>query len=99
MSKDKVRKWKEEYSKFGFIATKVDGVKRLQCILCHVVFCSSNLKTLKLSGHFINKQGKLKLDIMLKLQKQNELVTTEVGRFQKWALLASKSFISSLRTK
>ena len=67
MSKIKVRKWKEEYSEFDFTATTVDGVKKAQCILCDVVFCNANLKLSKLSEHFRNKHGELKLDMMLKL--------------------------------
>ena len=57
MSKIKVKKWKEEYSKFGFTATTVDGVEKPQCILCDVVFCNANLKPSKLSEHFRNKHG------------------------------------------
>ena len=57
MSKSKVKKWKEEYSQFGFRATRVDRVERPQCILCDVVFCNSNLKPSKLSEHFKNKHG------------------------------------------
>ena len=67
MSKVKVRKWKEEYSKFGFTATTVNGVEKLQCILCDVVFCNANLKPSKLSEHFRINMGELKLDMMLKL--------------------------------
>ena len=55
MSKGKVRKWKEEYSQFGFTATRVDGVEKPQCILCDVVFCNLNLKPSKLSEHLQNK--------------------------------------------
>ena len=57
MSKIKVRKWKEEYSKFGFTATTVAGVEKPQCILCDVLFCNANLKPSKLSEHFRNKHG------------------------------------------
>ena len=52
-----MRKWKEEYSQFGFTPTTVDGVERPQCILRDFVFCNSNLKPLNLSKHFKNKHG------------------------------------------
>ena len=67
MSKNKVRKWKEEYSKFAFTATTVDGVEKPQCILYDVVFYNADLKPSKLSENFRNKHGELKLDMMLKL--------------------------------
>ena len=51
-----MRKWKEEYSQFGFTATTVDGIERPQCILCYV-FCNSNQKPSKLTEHFKNKHG------------------------------------------
>ena len=57
MSKDKVRKWKEEYIQFGFAVTAVDGVEKPQYILCDAVFCNSKLKPSKLSEHFKNKHG------------------------------------------
>ena len=60
MSKIKVRKWKEEDSKFGFTATTVDGVEKPQCILGDAVFCNANLKPSKLSEHFRNKHGGIK---------------------------------------
>ena len=66
MSKGKVRKW-QEYSQFGFTATTVDGVERLQCILYDVVFCNSSLKLSKLSEHYKNKHREIEANIMLKL--------------------------------
>ena len=35
--------------------------------------------------------GELKLNIILNLQKQNELVTTEAERFRKWDLVCQKA--------
>ena len=57
MSKGKVSKWNEEYSEFGFTATTVDGVERLQCILAMLCFFNSNLKPSKLNEYFKNKRG------------------------------------------
>ena len=99
MSKIEVRKWKEEYSKFGFTATTVDGVEKPQCILCDVVFCNANLKPSKLSEHFRNKHGGVKAGHDAETLKTKRARYEKMGRFRKWDLLVSKSFIFSLHTK
>ena len=77
MSKIKVRKWKEEYSKFGFTATTVDEVEKPQCILCDVVFCNAYLKPLKFSEHFRNKHGGVEVGY------DAETLETKRARFEK----------------
>ena len=57
----KKRKWKEEYTHFGFTMTKSsDGDERPQCILCNVLFSNANMKPSRLQEHFNNKHGGVK---------------------------------------
>ena len=57
----KKRKWREEYTHFGFTMTKSnDGDERPQCILCNVLFCNANMKPSRLKEHFNNKHGGVK---------------------------------------
>ncbi|XP_051784720.1 protein ZBED8-like [Erpetoichthys calabaricus] len=50
-SREKIRKWKEDYTEYGFTKTIIDGVDRLQCVLCNAIFSNSNLKPSKLGEH------------------------------------------------
>ena len=83
MSKIKVRKWKEEYSKFGFTATTVNGVKKPQCIFGDVVFCIANLKPSKLSEHCRNKHREVV-----------ESSKTKRARYEKCGTLPKMGFTS-----
>ena len=42
----KIRKWSDEYVKYGFSAllNNRGGPNRTQCITCHFIVCNSNLK-------------------------------------------------------
>ena len=88
MSKIKVRKWKEEYSKFSFTVTTVDGVEKPQCILCDVVFCNANLKPSKLSEHFRNKHGGVEAGY------DAETLKTKRARYEKSGTLPKMGFTS-----
>ena len=46
MTRKKVRKWKEDYTEYGFTKTIVDGKDKPQCMFCYAVFFISNLKPL-----------------------------------------------------
>ena len=88
MSKIKVRKWKEECSKFGFTASTVDEVEKPQCILCDVVFCNANLKPSKLSEHFRNKHGEVEAGY------DAETLKTKRARYEKNGTLSKMGFTS-----
>ena len=88
MSKVKVRNWKEEYNKFGFTATTVDGVEKPQYILCDVVFCHANLKQSKLSEHFRNKHGGVEAGY------DAETLKTKRARYEQSGTLLKMGFTS-----
>ena len=83
MSKGKVRKWKEEYSQFGFTAITVDGVERSQCILCDIVFCNSNLKSSQLSEHFKNRHAGVEAGYNVETLKTNRACYDRNGMLPK----------------
>ena len=49
----KIRKWSDEYVKYGFSAllNNLGGPNRTQCITCHFIVCNSNLKPARLREH------------------------------------------------
>ncbi|XP_068241024.1 protein FAM200C-like [Palaemon carinicauda] len=49
----KIRKWSDEYVKYGFIALLDDkgGPGLAQCMTCHFIICNSNLKPARLRDH------------------------------------------------
>ena len=99
MSKDKVRKWKKEYSQFGFTATTVDGVERPQCILCDIVFCNFNLKPSKLSEHFKNKHEEMGAGYNAETLKIKRALYDQNGTLSKMEFISVEKLISSLRIK
>uniref|UniRef100_A0A8C4TCW7 Uncharacterized protein n=1 Tax=Erpetoichthys calabaricus TaxID=27687 RepID=A0A8C4TCW7_ERPCA len=55
--REKIRKWKEDYTEYGFTKTIIDGVDRPQCVLYNAIFSNSNLKSSNLGEHFQVKHG------------------------------------------
>ena len=50
-SREKVRKWKEDFVQYGFTKTIIEGLDRPQCVFCNAIFSNSNLKPSKLGEH------------------------------------------------
>ena len=54
----KKRKWSENYAQYGFTcATKSDGTRYPQCMLCNVKLSNSSLAPAKLRDHFTKVHG------------------------------------------